>query len=77
MSKTERDAWAYALWALRKLKQELKIDLKDIFPDLQSVKQVVNSELATYRASFEWLAEKDPSFVPELEKLFDRGFKKQ
>lgn len=72
ISRTERDAWAYAARILRKLNRELKIDLKDLFPDQKSVKKVIDEDLATYRKNFEWLVENDPTFGDDLQKMFDR-----
>ncbi|MCX6746060.1 MAG: hypothetical protein NTX00_03520 [Candidatus Parcubacteria bacterium] len=71
ISKTERNAWTYSIMLLRRLKRKLKIDFKDIFPDAQSVKDIINDELSTYKKSYEWLIEKDTEFANELRKLFN------
>lgn len=79
LSRIEREAWAYGLVLLRKLRDEAGLRIDDIFSDFEEMKSFVDGNLAAYRKNFEkmFLAEFDREFYEkfkneELKKLFDR-----
>ncbi len=45
----ERDAWARALRLVRQIKKETGVDLLEIFPDFDSLKQVIYGALISHR----------------------------
>lgn len=68
----ERRAWAYSLLAMRFLSKNFGLDFKSIFTSYKSAVDYINSQLKTYRETYESLIEEDPSFREELRALFDR-----
>ena len=70
---SERQAWAYALRALRDMQRQ-GIDTQEIFPDFHSVKDELDSYLGSYSRRYALdILRRDPSFYEELKELFDRG----
>ncbi|MEK7087190.1 MAG: hypothetical protein AAB958_00615, partial [Patescibacteria group bacterium] len=73
-SKAERNAWAWSLRTMRKIQQEIKADLKSLFPKFSDLKRHINDYLATHRRSYEYIIAQgyDEDFYKELQKFFDR-----
>jgi hypothetical protein len=71
VSKTERDAWSWALQTIRKIQNEIGFDYSDFFPKFHDFKRFIAYFLGNYRNDFAWLAT-DADFSKEMKKLFDR-----
>lgn len=74
ISKSERQAWAWALKSIRKIQKETGVDFKSLFSSFSDIKQYIDSALATHRRSFEWIIKDsyDEDFYKELQTYFDR-----
>ena len=72
-SKSERNAWAFALRAVRDLEGKGIIDLNLLFNSFDDLKDLVDAKMATYKESSSWLIREDPTFETELRALFDKG----
>lgn len=66
MSKSERDAWAYALREFRKIVEELGIDMEKTFGSSKSLRGYVHEFLLEYKESGEDSIKK--LSIPEVEK---------
>ncbi len=73
-SKIEREAWAWAIFAIRKAERDTGIKLSEIFPKFSDLKKYINDCLGGYRRSHEWIIKEghDEDFYKAMEKLFDR-----
>ena len=77
-SKDERDAWAYALKQIRKVLEELNIDMEEAFGGQSDMREYVHKHLLTYKKEAEKgvesmrtvSEEEQEEFLAQINKLY-------